>query len=154
MHASLLNDQKTAIDAEFGPGTFDAEFSTLMNARVANLRSTNPQALSDPAIMATEIQSIKGLKLNALVDRRTAFQTSGEEAKSTERQKILDEFRMSGISGSYSPPAPTADAPMSDAEKDFIAAKERAGQTVDMKANRAARARDGQQINYPTGGAA
>lgn len=137
MHATLMDAERRAVDAEYGPEAWATHFEPTLQARMADLRQSNAVALSDPSVIKTEVLGVMGLKRNELNDLKLANLKTAGEAKEAEMSELMSQFKMQGMTGGTSAPAVNVSKELSDTEKEYVAAKKSAGIEVDIQKLRA-----------------
>ena len=132
IHQNLMQSEQKAIEAEFGPTAWTDHFEPTIQARMADLRRANPASLSDPSVISTEVLGVMGLKRNELSEAKDKFTKTATEAKEAEVTELMGRFNMNGMNGGPAPVASTSKE-LTEAEKDYVASKKIAGETVDIQ---------------------
>jgi len=127
IHQTLVNAHKAQVDAEYGSGAWDTHFATVFEGRVAELRSSNARALSDPNIMQNEVLGIHGLKRDALTAVKVSNTTALETAEAEKVEQLIAQLNTTGLSGGQAvAPIATSKEP-SDEERAYLASRANAG---------------------------
>ncbi len=133
IHHSLVQAEKAKVEAEYGEGTWDIHFAPLMDARMAALRNTDALSMANPDVVSNEVLSIMGHKRHALDDVKIKRGEATKVAEEARYEQIRGELNMTGLTGGTTAPPMPIDAPLTDADKDFIESKRLAGQEVDIQ---------------------
>lgn len=133
MHASLMDAEKRAIEAEYGAEAWATHFEPTLQARMLDLRQSNAVALSDPSVIRTEVLGVMGLKRNELAELKISNLKAAGEAKEAEVTDLMSRFNMQGMTGGTTAPAANASKELNETEKAYVAAKKAAGQEVDIQ---------------------
>ena len=154
-HDALVNTQKASVDAAYGEGTWDAEFDAPFQARMNQLRQSNAQGLSDPAVIRNTTLELTGLKINELTDRKAGLAKANTEAQEVADQRLLDRFSAgTGMTGGQRIAPVSISRELSPAEKAFLASKELDGGTANIQDLRESASRDGTLESYQAAQAA
>ena len=78
------------IDHEFGPGAWKKHFDGPMTTIINNYRSQNAQALADRGTLTKEVNGLKGVLFNELVEFRENSRKTAAEAVETDNKKLVD----------------------------------------------------------------
>jgi hypothetical protein len=78
------------IDQEFGPGAWDKFFNKPMSTILDNYKTNNAAALSDNSVITKEVNGLKGVQFNELVEFREASQKKAAEETDENRKTLVD----------------------------------------------------------------
>ncbi len=138
-HQTLVANHKTAIDAQYGSGTWDEEFDTPFQLRAQTLRDQGrAQELSSHDAMKREVDGLKGLKIDTLHQRQAEHQKSVTAADAERKQEFMKDFRMTGMSGSGQVAPLSLKRPASDEEKAYLDSAARDGEEKSLTSLREA----------------
>jgi len=87
---AFVSMEAAEIDQEFGPGAWKKHFEKPMTSIIDNYRAQNPAALSDRSTITKEVNGLKGVVFNELVDYREESRKKAAET-SANRDKQLTE---------------------------------------------------------------
>lgn len=137
IHTSLIDMERRAVEAEYGPDAWTTHFEPVMNIRMTELQKTNPMALANAGIVKNEVLGIHGLKRNELNSLKSTNTTAATDAKEKDFEAMKSRLNISGMTGGTSAPPVNTSKELSEAEKDYVASKKLAGMDVDIQALRA-----------------
>ncbi|TFH58431.1 MAG: hypothetical protein E4G90_10725 [Gemmatimonadales bacterium] len=130
-HTSIVNEQKTEVDRQFGGGTWDNEFAPELNPMFDRVRKDSPSQLGNRDAIIKAVQAVKGVKFDTLVTARTNTFNATAEAEKAEQTRAL-EFVRSNLSGGIG--RTQSASALSEETKDFIEKQFRAtGNRIDEK---------------------
>lgn len=132
MHQTLIDSERRAVEAEYGAEAWTTHFEPILTARMADLRESNAQSLSDPNVMRTEVLGVMGLKRNELAALKATNTTAASDAKEAEIKELMGRFELSGMTGGNNAPTPNTSKELTEAEKLYIISKKNAGMEVDI----------------------
>jgi hypothetical protein len=93
---AIIGLRAQTIDQEFGVGAWAQFFESPMNTIQENRRTTNPASLMDQGLIEGDINGLKGLHLDKLVEFRTKSRetaaTAATEGQTTLLNKVLSEI--------------------------------------------------------------
>lgn len=78
------------IDQEFGPGAWKKHFDGPMTAIINNYRTQNAQALADRGTLTKEVNGLKGVLFNELVEFRENSRKTAAETADSDTKKLVD----------------------------------------------------------------
>ena len=78
------------IDTEFGAGAWDKFFNKPMTTILDNYKATNAAALSDNSVITKEVNGLKGVQFNDLVDFQAASRKTAAEAAEGTQKTLVD----------------------------------------------------------------
>ncbi len=133
IHKGLLDTERRAVEAEYGPEAWDLHFAPLMDARMATLKQTDQLSMANPDIIHGEVLSIMGHKRNELADVKAGLVTTAAEAETARYDQIRSELNMTGLTGGTNAPTLQIDAPLSETDQEYIQSKKLAGQEVNIQ---------------------
>ena len=148
IHTSLIANERRAVEAEYGTDAWTDHFEPLMNVRMAELKQSNPMALSDSNTVKNEVLGIMGLKRNELNSLKTTNTTASEKAKEEEFETMKSRLNLAGMTGGTSAPLVNTSKELTEAEKDYVASKKLAGLEVDIMALRESKNRGSTFAEY------
>jgi hypothetical protein len=132
----LVEAQRASIDNQFGRGTFEEVVHPLLAKIMDDTRKVDPASLAKPDWIQTQVNSIKGFKMDELIERKTNFQTSTQEAQNQQIDQIAQRARqVAGLTGGQKITGSEDDIKtreLSDEEKAFAASVQAGGQSVDI----------------------
>ena len=115
---------------------------------MAELKQSNPMALSDSNTVKNEVLGIMGLKRNELNSLKTTNITTSEKAKEEEFETMKSRLNLAGMTGGTSAPLVNTSKELTEAEKDYVASKKLAGLEVDIMALRESKNRGSTFAEY------
>jgi hypothetical protein len=136
-HEAILEGHRGAIDTEFGPGTFQEEFTPILEKRFDTARKDNPALLASREWINSEINGIKGFKMNGLVERRSKAATARTEAERAEAERLLTHFNATNLTGGVRPGGDKPREP-TPAEQAYLEARANSGHPTDLESLRRA----------------
>ena len=159
-HAALVDSHQRSIDAQYGEGTWEAEIQPLFEHRMASIRQERPSELSNRSVIESEVRGIMGHKIDELSGRKASLATTAADARDKEDERIRSMFQMNGMTGGNGGAPPSSSKELTDAERDYLESKKRAGLTADIQTLRKGRSNsnslniDEWRSRQPAGGAA
>jgi hypothetical protein len=101
MGTMLMDQQKAAIDSEFGEGSWDEVFKTRLDPVVADAAKNNPMSLMSPTAIQNAVNTIKGDNFAALAKRameRAEAAQSGpdKDLVNAVAEQVGSQFQMTG----------------------------------------------------------
>lgn len=98
-HETILAGERTRVDTEFGPGTFDESFYPKMKPTLDFLRSEKGDytRLADKNYVSAQVTLLKGHLMSDLVPKAEAFKKQQVDDKAAERLEIARGLPSPGI---------------------------------------------------------
>lgn len=132
----LVDAEQRAVEAEYGAEAWALHIEPLLTVRLQALKVKDQLAMANPDVIRNEVLSIMGHKRHELAEVKVAMGVIAKEAEVARYDEIRQELNMTGMTGGTTAPTTPIDAPLNDADLDFIASKKAAGQEVDIPALR------------------
>jgi hypothetical protein len=132
-HSAIIQAHATEIDTRFGPGTYAEEFAPVLDKRFEQARKENPALLSSQDWINSEVNGVKGFKMDALVDRRGKFTTTQAEAQKAEDDRILSQVaNATNLTGGVRPSGDKPREP-TPAEEEYLRSRADSGRPMALE---------------------
>jgi hypothetical protein len=129
---AILEGHRGAIDTEFGTGTFHEEFMPVLQSRFDTARKENPSLLTSREWINSEINGIKGFKMNNLVERRGKAATARTETERAEAERLISQLNATNLTGGTRPATERPREP-TPAEQEYLDSLAKGGQSKNLE---------------------
>lgn len=132
-HEAILEGHRAAVDAEFGAGTFQTELMPVLQKRFDTARSQNPTLLASREWINSEVNGVKGFKMNTLMELKGKATEARSEAEKAEAERLLSGLNLTNLTGGVRQGSGERTREPTEAEKAYLASCETGGHTTTVE---------------------